>query len=85
LFCGGGEPSGTFIIHSEETEGLRERDAIGAGLKEFDMSADFAENGTQSDFTHGPVGNRTFGEDGGTSREREAMKHTNEADTVDGK
>ena len=64
---------------------MRERHTIGAGLKEFDMSADFAENGTQSHFTHGPPGNRTFGEDRRTSRERKAVKHAYEADTVNRK
>ena len=64
---------------------MRERHTIGAGLKEFDMSADFAENGTQCHFTHGSVGNRTFREDGGTSGERKALQNANEADTIDGK
>jgi len=85
LFCGGGEALGTCVLHGEEAEGLGERDAVGAGLKEFDMSTDFAEDGIQSDFTHGSVGNRAFGEDGGTSGKREALKDANEADIVDGK
>jgi hypothetical protein len=85
LFCGGSEAFGTRIIHGQETEGLRERHTIGASLKEFDMSADFAENRTHSDLTHGPARNRTFGEDGRTSGERKALKDSNKTDIVDGK
>jgi len=64
---------------------LRERHAIGASLKEFDMGADFTKNGTQCDFTHGPAGNRTFGENGGTSGQGKALKHSNKTDIVYGK
>src|ERR1035438_8678312 len=42
LFCGGGEASGTGTLHGKKAEGLGERDAVGAHLKEFDLSADFA-------------------------------------------
>jgi hypothetical protein len=85
LFCGGGETAGACILHGEEAEGLGERDAVRAGLKEFNLSADFAEDGLHGDVAHGSVGNRAFGEDGGTSGEREALKHANEAGIVDGK
>jgi len=84
-FCGGGEALGTGIAHGEKAEGLRQRYAIGAGLKEFDMRADFAEDGIHSDVTHGSVGNRAFGEDGGTSGQRETLKYANEAGAVDAK
>ncbi len=85
LLGGGGEALGTCILHDEEAESLGQRDAIGSGLKEFDMSADFAVNGTESDLTHGSVGNWAFREDGGTSGEREALKHADEAGIVNGK
>lgn len=84
-FCGGGEALGTCIAHGEKAEGLRQRYAIGAGLKEFDIRGDFAEDGIHSDITHGSVGNRAFGEDGGTSGKRETLKHANEGGAVDGK
>ena len=64
---------------------MGERDAIGSGLKEFDLSADFAKDGIHNDVTHGSVGNRTFGEDGGTSGERKPPKDANEAGAIDGK
>lgn len=64
---------------------MGERDAIGSGLKEFDMSADLAEDGIHNDVTHGSVRNRTLGEDGGTSGERKALKDSNEVGAIDGK
>ena len=85
LLCGGGEALGTCILHGEEAEGLGERDAIGSGVKEFDMSADFAVNGIESDLTYGSVGNRAFREDGGASGKRKTVKHADEAVIVDGK
>jgi hypothetical protein len=64
---------------------LGQRDAIGAGLEEFDMSADFAEDRFHHHVTHGSVGNRTLGENGGTSGEGEALKDANEVGPIDGK
>ena len=64
---------------------MGQRDAIGAGLKEFDMSADFAEDSFHNHVSHGSMGNRTLGEDGGTSGEREPLQDADEVDTVDGK
>jgi hypothetical protein len=64
---------------------LGQRDAIGAGPKEFDMSADFAKDRFHHHVTHGSLRNRTLGENGGTSGEREALKDANEVGPVDGK
>jgi hypothetical protein len=54
-------------------------------MKEFDLSGDLAKDGTHDDVTHGSVGNRAFGEDGGTSGERKALQHADEAGAVDSK
>lgn len=64
---------------------MGECDAIGAGLKKFNLRADFAVNRIQSDVTHGATGNRAFREDGGPSAKRKALQHADEVDTVDGK
>jgi hypothetical protein len=53
-------------------------------LKEFDLSADFTKNSIHRDVAHGSMGNGTFGEDGGSSGKREALKHSNEAGSDDG-
>jgi len=83
LFCGRGEAPGTPVVHGDKPERLRERDAVGAGLQEFDVGADFAVHRIQGDITQGSMGNRAFREDGGTSGERQALKHADKANIVD--
>jgi hypothetical protein len=53
-------------------------------VKEFDLSANFAKDSVHRNVAHGSVGNRTFGENGGSSGKREALKHSNEAGSDDG-
>ena len=62
---------------------MGERDAIRAGVKEFDLSANFAKDSIHRDIAHAAMGNRSFGEDGRSSGKREALKHSNEPGSVD--
>ena len=70
LFCGRGKSLGASVFHGNETEGLRERHAIGAGLKELDLGTDLAVNSLQGDITESAVADRALGEDRGTPGER---------------
>ena len=63
------ESSGAVVVHGEKTEGLSERDAIGAGLQEFDLGGNFPKHRIQNHLSHNASLDRTLGENSRSSRQ----------------
>ena len=80
-----GRPSQTFgtnILHGQKAEGLCKCDAIGSGMKKFDVRAHLAEHSFQRDVARRTTGDRTFGEHGRASGKGQALQHANKARIV---